>query len=368
MSRWFKTACRRLVADEGISHARWEMIIMRLLLATVMFDLVSKAIDLSFPEGGMSAAKLGQLSVIPEVAKFKGQPHPNGIAHFVDLTFLSDPGIARPIYYGFYAALALYVLGIGLPMATTYLFLALLVHGTFHNSQGSVHHHLQVLTLVLGVQCLAAWRGLLSQFSERFIGGYGGSRYETEDGDVEGDEARRRLPPWCCEFLRSSDWTMAKMTDWTRQAIVAAYVVSALSKIWMTKGLWIWKVPRLGVQLRKSADQDYYDTLSHSTTAHEWLPEWCLTHPWAARMVFGPSLLIELFFFLALRNRRIAGVYAAVLIGFHQSVSLLMSLDFRYNVQLLLIYFVNIPFWLWSAGRWLRMRPDPIPVAEAAAS
>ena len=40
-------------------------------------------------------------------------------------------------------------------------------------------------------------------------------------------------------------------------------------------------------------------------------------------------------------------MYAMALIGFHLTVSSLMSLDFRYNVQMMLGYFVNVPFWLW---------------------
>jgi hypothetical protein len=77
--------------------------------------------------------------------------------------------------------------------------------------------------------------------------------------------------------------------------------------------------------------------------------------------------LLELFFFLALRNRRIAAIYALTMIAFHLSVSELMSLDFRYNVQLLFIYFVNLPFWIWAASHGIRMKPEPVLVAEAKA-
>jgi hypothetical protein len=328
---------RRLVADEGISHWRWEMVIMRVLMATVMFDFGTKVVALAHGDPKMTPSKLVQVAVIPDKPyEYKTQPHPNGIAHWVDLTFLSDPDIVRPLHAGFLAALAFYVAGIGLPVATGYLFLMLLAHGTFHNSQGSVHHHLQVVTLVLGLQWIASLRAL-------FRPGTG----------------------WR-EWWRPGDWTLDRMTDWTRQAVVAAYVVSALSKLWLSKGLWMWKTPRFGIQLRKAMDQDYYDSLRHTTTGHEWLPEWCLDHPWMARMAFGAAVPLELFFFLALRNRRIAALYAIAMIGFHLSVSQLMSLDFRYNVQLLVIYFINVPFWFWVIGRWMRLRPLEVPVTEPA--
>jgi hypothetical protein len=36
-------------------------------------------------------------------------------------------------------------------------------------------------------------------------------------------------------------------------------------------------------------------------------------------------------------------------------------------VQLLAIYVVNVPFWIWAAGHGVRMKPEPVLVAEAKA-
>ena len=109
----------------------------------------------------------------------------------------------------------------------------------------------------------------------------------------------------------------------------------------------MWEAPRFGIQLAKAVDQDYYDSLKHSTEAHEWLPDWLLDHPWLARLMFAPTLPLEFCAFLLLRNRQLGSLYAFALIGFHFSVSALMSLDFRYNVQMMVVYFINTPFWVW---------------------
>lgn len=344
--RRLRTFWRRLAAPIGIVEARWELVIMRLLFVSVMFDTGTKLLEWS--RGEIPAEKLAKVAVIPEVAKFQAQPHPNGVAHLWDLTFLSDPAVAQPIYVGFYVALGLYAAGLLLPLALGYLFVVMLLHGTFHNSQGSIHHHMQTLTLIVGLQWIAVLRASAGALwpSLRWRGGVRWFLAGEEVRPPRGAAAAAR------EWWRSSHWTLQKMADWTRQAMVASYVVSAVSKFWMSDGLWMWKVPRLGIQLRKAMDQDYYDTLEHSTHGHEWLPEYVVNHPWISRLVFGPALLLEFFFFLALRNRRMSALYAVAVIGFHLGVSSLMSLDFRYNIQLIIIYFINVPFWLWAAWRW----------------
>ena len=327
----------RLWKREAFTHARWEVAIMRVLFVLVFLDVVPKTLAVLQGVPGARWDRVFELDVIPHRSQYSEQDHPNGLAHLMDLTFLSTEPAASTIYYGCYAALVLYACGAALPLATGWLFLALLLHGTLHNSQGSVHHHLQVMTLILGVQ----WAASLAApwFS------------------------RRRWSEW---LWSTGAWSHEKWAGWSRQVMVAAYVVSAFSKIYMTKGLWMWKTPYLGVQLAKAIDQAYYDSLQHGTAGPEWLPEWCFDHPWLSRAIFGSALPLELLFFWALRNRRMSALYAIGLIAFHLSVSRLMSLDFHYNVQLLIIFFVNVPWWLRRPPAPLESGTDtsglPVPV------
>jgi len=327
MSGWWRRLAHSLWAREEIVFARWEMVLMRVLFALVMFDAGSKLVVLAREGPGGSKAPLTRVEVIPRVAPFSAQPKPHGLAKpleklGIDLAFLGQPGPAGVVYGGFLVATVLYALGIALPLALGWMFFSLLLHGTFHNSQGSIHHHLQLITCVVGVQWIASMIGAC---------GRGGLR----------------------NWLSLDATAENRLVNWTQQAIAAAYVVSALSKLVISKGQWIWDTPRFGIQLAKAVDQDYYDHLRPGTETPAWLPDWLLDHPWLARLIFGPAMPLEFFAFLALRNRSLGALYALALIVFHLTVSSLMSLDFRYNVQMMIVYLVNVPFWLWwwSRGR-----------------
>ena len=332
MRGWLRRVWRALWAREAIVFARWEMAVMRVLFALVMFDAGSKMIvAVRSPDAG-DRAPWTRLEVIPRVAPFGGQPKPHGLAKpleklGVDLTFLGRPGPAGVVYTGFLVAAVLYACGVALPLALGWMFFALLLHGTYHNSQGSIHHHLQLITCVVGAQ----WIASLVAACRR-----GGAR----------------------SWIALDSGAENRLVNWTQQVIAAGYVVSALSKLVISKGQWMWDTPRFGIQLAKAVDQDYYDHLRPGTDTPAWLPDWLLDHPWQARLIFGPALPLELFAFLALRNRTLGALYALALIAFHLTVSALMSLDFRYNVQMMMVYLVNVPFWVWW---WTRGRQPSSP-------
>jgi|GEM_PF-593672 len=327
MKAWLRRVGSALWAREHIVFGRWEMVLMRVFFALVMFDAGSKLAVVARDGPAGLKSSWARVEVIPQVSSFGAQPRPHGLAVALekaglDLTFLGDPSAAGVVYTGFLAATALYALGLALPVALGWMFFSLLLHGTYHNSQGSMHHHLQLVTCVVGAQWVASVVAVCRR---------GGAR------------------AWL-----SLDATAAnRLVNWTQQVIAAGYVVSALSKLVISKGQWIWDTPRFGIQLAKAVDQDYYDHLRPGTDTPAWLPDWLLDHPWLARLAFGPAMPLEFFAFLALRNRSLGALYAAALILFHLSVSSLMSLDFRYNVQMMIVYLVNVPFWLWwwAAGR-----------------
>ncbi len=332
MSGWWRRLWSALWARQPVVFARWEMVVMRILFALVMFDAGSKVAATVRDGAPDPKSPWTRLEVIPRVSPFAGQPRAHGVARplerlGLELTFLGRPAPARIVYAGFMVALGFYVLGVALPLALGWMFLSLLLHGTFQNSQGSIHHHLQLLTCVVGAQWVASLIAV--------VGRDRGARWWQLDAASEN-----------------------RLVDWSQQVIVAGYVVSALSKLVISKGQWIWDAPRFGIQLAKAVDQDFYDHLRPGTETPEWLPDWLLEHPWQARLIFGPALPLELFAFLALRNRRLGALYAFALIAFHVTVSALMSLDFRYNVQMMIVYFVNAPFWIWWAVRGCR-RPRP---------
>jgi hypothetical protein len=131
-------------------------------------------------------------------------------------------------------------------------------------------------------------------------------------------------------------------------------VVSAVSKVWLSKGTWFISAQYFPLHLVKNNEMEYYDTLNPEVLKLDRLPQVLMDHPLVSQFFFGIALPLELFAFLALLNRRIAAVFGTGLIVFHESVTQLTHLSFIFNKLLLLFLFVS-PFW-WIA-RCLARRP-----------
>jgi hypothetical protein len=139
--------------------------------------------------------------------------------------------------------------------------------------------------------------------------------------------------------------------DWARQALAATYVVSAISKLIISKGLWFVDAKYFALHVLKNNEMQYYNLVDPAARKLHWLPEVMLQHPHWCQFLFGIALPLELFAFIALRNRRAAALFGVTLIAFHESVTQLTQLSFIFNKMLLLVLFVA-PWW-WVA-RWLR--------------
>ena len=81
-------------------------------------------------------------------------------------------------------------------------------------------------------------------------------------------------------------------------------------------------------------------------------------------------MLLELFAFVALFGRGAAALIALGMICFHRSIAHLMSIYFHFNEALLIIFLINLPFWIgWLATRGVRKEtadPDPEPAAASS--
>jgi hypothetical protein len=157
----------------------------------------------------------------PQTLNVHSLPAPNGFARMVDLTFLMNAGwlsafhIALVIALGFYIARVL--LWLALPLA---LFVNVSVNAVV-NSQGAIHHAAQIVSLVLLVQTVACY-------------------YH-----------------W---WRRQNDLEELQIL-WSQQAIAAAYFVAGLTKLIETHGAWIFRARFIGVQIFKTAYQEYYNRL-----------------------------------------------------------------------------------------------------------
>lgn len=277
-----------------IQHAGWEMFLMRLFLLWPCWLVIERTV-------------------------VKVQPRPNGLAHWIDFTFLGQPGVQQGMEWLFFVAGALFVAGRWVIPALGLIVAMLVAKGTLVNSQGAINHALQLLTLVmLGQWIVYCFRAKMG---------------------------------W------SKSQTHLQAVHWAKVIMAASYVSAAICKLFASSEFWIARAPYMALQVVKSNMQAYYnDLVTTGTPLANAFPYWVVENPNLARVFFTGGLLLELFAFLALVNRWWALFIGVSMLLLHWSVQLLMSLEFKHHVYLLLIFYVNAPWLLYAGGKWLAGR------------
>ena len=250
---------------------------------------------------------------------------PNGLAGMFDLEFLLDPEVFAVGRYLLWAALILYVLRIGWSIALPYMTAFSIAVGSVNNSHGAISHYLQIVSLVLCAQTAAHFYSL--------------ARRNRDAG--HGAAAQREQ----------------RVIYWSQQAIVATYLVAALTKLIRTSGMWFLQSPLIALQIIKTNDQDRYDNLGvGSYESASAIADWIVQHPLITGLVLSTGLLLELIAPIALFGRAFAAGYGVSLLLFHATVHRVMKLHFVYNEYLIWIYLVNVPFWILLACRAIQRR------------
>ena len=289
------------------AHAPWESLAARLLFAGFM------------------------IYEFPTLMPFTTQPVPNGIARWMDLTWLARPGALEAVRWLFMGLMVPYVLGwalwLVLPVAA---FLHVAVF-TLNNSQGYINHNWQIVSCLLLVQAaVAVWWPLRAKWR-----GTG----SVDAGKEVHDPALTR-DAWLWYF--------------TQLAMALFYTTSAVSKVRKSGLGWMLDLENLSLAVKKTSVQAYYsDPTVGSAGGMPAAGQWIMEHPIGTALLFGPALPLEFFAFLALWNRAAAFWLGLALIAMHCGIEAIMGLDFYVNSVCLLIFQVNLPGWI---GWWLKRR------------
>jgi hypothetical protein len=257
------------------------------------------------------------------------QTHPSGVAHLFDLTWISQEWV-RPTFIALaIPAILLYLGGIRLALALGVLCLINILPRTLANSQGHINHSHQIVSVALLTQFVVAvwWRWRQRK----------GKTGQTEDSTG----------------ISFASWQIY----YTQGIITGTYVVAGLSKLLNSKGMWFWNAPYISFDLVKSQRQQYYkelEDLSMLTTAPA--AQWVMENPMLARIGFAGAFFLELFAIVAMKNRTWAFWTGIALIALHRGILEVMNLHFYNNELLLLIFFLNFPFWFWWLGQKIRGR------------
>lgn len=275
--------------------SRWELVVMRMLFALVIWD------------------------AIPSVVSFKEVPQPVGVAMFHPDLVTGFGLMLSADWFQFLivVVLVIYALGSAAVVTTPLLLIVTVLAGTLNNSQGAITHHLQVVSLVLVAQA-----------------GY--LLYEL---------IRRRR--WRTGFLGQPVDREIWVAYVTQQAVVAAYVVSAWTKLKESGLDWFVNAARFPIQLKKNTRMAYYNELKEHGSGSGFLADLpakaealLMSSPALCRVIIGSGLVLEIAVVLALAGRAWAFFFGVAFVLFHSTISQIMGLDFEFNIYILSIFFI----------------------------
>ena len=310
------------LAHEPMRHPRWELVIMRVVLAMLVWDMHSNWTPAY--RDPVQAVKLMVTNPQNVDVTETSQPKPNGLGMLIDFSFLSNDHVEKPLRVLTAVSLLLYIVGVPSVVSLAIPLFFCLGIATLKNSQGFIGHTAQALHLVLlSVWLAGAWGWWQTRKSRPLPLGF-------TQGQLEADVAR--------------------------QSLAAAYVVSAISKLIFSHGAWFTTAKYLPLHIVKNTEMKYHDAINPQALTHDWLPQLLMEHPLLCQLLFGVALPLELFAFVGLYNRRSAALFGIGLIAFHESVTQLMNLSFIFNKALLLVFFVA-PWW-WAIDGWRKEKRD----------
>jgi hypothetical protein len=296
---WFRTP----------EYARYELFLIRALFALIVWD------------------------VMPAAITIPNEPVKVGLGYWIDFGFLAQPQALSACRWILAGCLILYTLGFFLQFALPIALFLIVGAGTIGASYGATTHSKQIVALCLLAQCgwyvFAAIRRRRVDLQAHRVGAFAGV-----------------------------------------QAVAAAYVISGISKL-AGDGNWLVDaVKNFQIQATKNRQMKYYNALSEETAEIgsglqgalsnllspilSTVEHLLLTSPIWRALFLGGGFALELFAFLALIGRKMSLLIGGSLILFHLSVFEIMGLRFRYNIYILLIFLVGVPYWI-GAG-WRRFR------------
>ena len=244
---------------------------------------------------------------------FHDQPHPVGLAHFFDLTWLSDPQKRSAYRSVLYLLLLVYASGWFLSIVLPLLAVGYSLMFTLYNSQGYTHHGYQIISLTLLVQAVTiVYYSIL--------------------------KGLRLQPP---DALLNS-WLLVQ----SQVVVTGTYLVSFLTKLFATGGMWFWNANYIALDMIKTQRQHYFSRFNPADLGDPPEAIWLLEHPWMARGLFASGVVLEAIAFFALASRRLGLVIGVGLILMHRSVSMLMGLRFQNNEMLSAIFLIGVPYFM----------------------
>lgn len=363
-----------------------------------MKALLQKAWDNLFnlPAVGQTEAFLARAMLgfalyhfLPGVMDQVSQPVPVGLAHWFDLTWLSNVQTYGIYRLAFLAVAFWFASGVLLPVSLPVMTLMHILPLTLYNSQGHPHHGFQIMSLsILGMSVatvtlalrgrtdaadalrkpvrlvltlvaafIAAWvfrwwyfgdlRFQLGALISKVMGGYLASYIVTGVNvivfalvafGVQQTAVRAQGIALPNRLLNS--WLLLT----TQFVIGAAYLVSVCSKMYRSKGEWLINSHYVALDFVKTMRQSYYSALNPQFAHDPAGVVFLMNHANLARLFFDAGVILEIVLVFAAGTRRLAMILGVITVSMHLSIEALMTLTFYTHEMMVLIFFVNVPF------------------------
>jgi hypothetical protein len=333
-SRW-----SRWIHPGKILYTGIEWTIMRILFAIVLFA--------SFRLAGYHAFNWsGSPGRGPD---FFSTPKPRGIAQFMDVTWINHAEHIPQVAMALGILLILFVLGVAPILSAAGLLLLQTVLGTLENSQGNnIWHTSQILAYGLLGLLIASIANCVSICRKEGWKSYLSIRWQWPLHVLKNPAALFRHGSDAVEAREEKSRSLSIYL--VQQLMATGYVVSGISKLWISKGTWFSDVQNIALQFEKTRLQRYYETLQEPQV---WpgAADAVNQFPLMASFLFSIGLFLELFAFVALFNRLFLALFGIGIMVMHLMIAKVMLLEFDYNEWMLVIFYINIPFWLLYAAR-----------------
>lgn len=223
---------------------------------------------------------------------------PVGIAKFLDLNFLSIPGVKWLLSMLAFAGLAMYLKGRFYSLSLSILFLLSLLVFSAEESSG-VYYRVSLLTMVWLAQLLAVW-------------------------------------------LHSEQTLRDKSIYFSVQIISAAYILAAYSKLSFSGLGWISDAKYFELQVLKG---DYFNWATNMGAANlqaaAYKVKFVRAHLTIIQCLLALSLMLETLALFILRSKKVAFYYGLTLFSMHLGIYLMMDIFIAPVAVPMFIFLVN---------------------------
>jgi hypothetical protein len=226
-----------------------------------------------------------------------GIPYPTGIFTFFNGSFLASIYTARAFEVCAFVLAILYVLEKWMTATTLMMFLVSLVLFTLEESSGFLNRD-YLYTAIFFAQFIA--------------------------------------------YYRNKPWLNEERVQFAVQVIAGGYVLAGISKLNHSGLGWVTDAPLVSIQILKGYCFSYFNTGDIKNYAlgmkHA---NFILQHKYLAESLFAGSLILELFAWIAVKNKATAFVYGILLTAMHMGIRHFMNILIGAIFYPMIIFMVN---------------------------